>query len=102
MTMVRVSPLEVRVRCDWLHGMPRAIRFGPEELPVLAVERVRTEVAAYTPGMGPRTCFEVVTEAGRFALAYRHRHHRWIVDGIEPAAAPAGSVTLPEPLARAA
>ncbi|MDA8201323.1 MAG: hypothetical protein M0Z49_00890 [Chloroflexi bacterium] len=102
MTMIRVSPLEVRVRCDWFDGMPRAIRFGPEELPVRSVERVRREVAAYTPGMGPRTCFQVVTDAGRFAIAYRHRHRRWIVEGIEPSAAQADGRIQTEMLAHAA
>jgi len=102
MTMIRVSPLEVRVRCDWFDGMPRAIRFGPEELPVRSVERIRREVAVYTPGTGPRTCFEVVTDAGRFALAYRHRHHRWIVEGIEPSTLVPEGRTATEILAHAA
>ncbi len=102
MSMIRVSPLEVRVRCDWFDGMPRAIRFGPEELPVRSVERIRREVAVYTPGMGPRTCFEVVTDAGRFALAYRHRHHRWIVEGIEPSRAQREVAVPAEVLAHAA
>ena len=85
MSMIRVSPLEVQVRCDWLDGRPRAIRFDRDELTVLAVTRVRWESAAYRPAVGPRTCFEVLTRTGRYALVYRHRDRRWLVEGMEPA-----------------
>jgi hypothetical protein len=84
MSMIRVSPLEVQVRCDWFDGRPRAIRLAREELQVLAVTRVRDESAVYPAAFGPRTCFEVLTETGRFALVYRHRDRRWIVEGLEP------------------
>ncbi len=87
MSMIRVSPLEVQVRCDWFDGRPRAIRLAREELHVLAVTRVRDESAAYPAAFGPRTCFEVLTEAARLALVYRHRDRRWIVEGLEPTAA---------------
>ncbi|MGO9179446.1 MAG: hypothetical protein ACLQBX_03775 [Candidatus Limnocylindrales bacterium] len=81
MSIICVSPLEVDVRCNWFDGRPRAIRFGRDELPVLAVTRVRRESAAYRPAVGPRTCFEVLTRTGRYALVYRHRDRRWLVEG---------------------
>lgn len=98
MTMIRVSPVQVQVRTDWFAGLPRSIRVAGEELPVLAVTRVRAETAAYRAAEGPRTCFEVVTEAARFALTYTHRDHRWVVDGLE-APAPADRTTDRRPLA---
>jgi hypothetical protein len=76
--------LEVDVRCNWFDGRPRVIRFGRDELPVLAVTRVRRESAAYRPAVGPRTCFEVLTRTGRYALVYLHRDRRWLVEGVEP------------------
>ena len=101
MSMIRVSPLEVQVRCDWFDGRPRAIRLAGDELPVLAVTRVRDESAAYPVAVGPRTCFQVVTETATFELVYRHRDRRWIVEGLDPAGSDA--VLVPgAALARAA
>ena len=97
MSMIRVSPLEVQVRCNWFDGRPRAIRLGREALQVLAVTRVRDESAAYPAAVGPRTCFQVVTETATLDLVYRHRDRRWIVEGLDPAgphALPAPSVVL--------
>jgi hypothetical protein len=85
--MIRVSPLEVQVRCGWVDGRPRAIRLGREDLPILAVTRVRRESAAYPVAAGPRTRFQVVTETATFDLVYRHRDRRWIVEGLDPAGA---------------
>ncbi|MGC8634170.1 MAG: hypothetical protein ACP5VP_05840 [Candidatus Limnocylindrales bacterium] len=91
MTMIRVSPLEVQVRCGWVDGRPRAIRLGRVDLPVLDVARVRQESAVYPASSGPRTRFQVVTETATFDLVYRHRDRRWIVEGLDPA----GAVGLP-------
>jgi hypothetical protein len=103
MTMIRVSPLDVQVRCDWFDGRPRSIRMANEVIPVLAVTRVRRESAAYSAALGPRTVFEVLTEAGRYALVYRHRARRWVVEGVEPIAGPGAPASLPtHGLARAA
>ena len=103
MTMIRVSPLEVQVRCDWFDGRPRAIRMANEVIPVLAVTRVRRESAAYSAALGPRTVFEVRTEAGRYALVYRHRARRWVVEGVESTAGSDAPGAFPQHgLARAA
>lgn len=87
MSMIRVSPLQVEVRCNWFDGRPRAVRIASEDLPVLAVTRIREEAAAYRSDVGPRTCFEVTTRAARLALVFRHRDRRWLVEGVEPARA---------------
>ncbi len=99
MSMIRVSPLQVQVRCNWFDGRPRAVRIASEDLPVLAVTRIRQESAAYRSDIGPRTCFEVTTRAARLELVFRHRDRRWLVEGLEPAMAERAPV---EALPRAA
>ena len=83
MAMVRITPIEVAVRCDWFDGTPRRIRIADEEMPVVAVTRVRDESAAYPADQGPRTLFEVETAALRLSLAFQHRGRRWIVDALD-------------------
>ena len=84
MTMVRVTPAEITVRCDPFDGRPRRLCVGAEEILVTAIERVRDESAAYPPGSGPRTIFEVRTTGGRYRLAFHHRDRRWLVEGVDP------------------
>ena len=43
MAMIRVEPVEVRVRTDWLHGRPREIRWGDRTIPVTGVAAVRRD-----------------------------------------------------------
>lgn len=83
MAMVRVAPLPVEVRVGWLDGRPRSIRLAGETLPVLQVTRVRREVSAYPRAVGPRTVFEILTPKNRLELGYRHRSHRWRLEGID-------------------
>jgi hypothetical protein len=33
--------------------------------------------------MGPRTLFEIVTPTARLQLGFRHRDHRWSLEGID-------------------
>ncbi len=83
MAMVLVTPLEVRVRCDRWSGNPQRLRIGGEELPVLAVERIRDETSAHPATSGPRTRFQVVIPTSRLLVTYEHRSRRWIVDGLD-------------------
>lgn len=83
MTMVRITPLEVSVSCNWFDGRPRRVRLGRDDQPVLAIERLREESAAYPTAIGPRTLFQVRTPASRLALAYRHRDGRWLVEALD-------------------
>jgi len=85
MAMIRVEPVEVRVRTDWLSGRPREILWGARVLPITAIAAVRRETRAYRAGIGPRTCFEVETPEARLVLAFRHRSRRWLLEGLDEA-----------------
>ena len=83
MAMVRVAPVQVQVRTDWLRGVPREITWGTEKLPVTRLVAVRDEQRAYPAITGPRTLYEVDTPAFRLALTYQHRSRRWTIQGLE-------------------
>ena len=83
MAMIRITPLEVRVRTDWFDGRPRRIRIDQASVPVVAVEAVRRESAAHPRETGPRTLFQVRTPEARYALSYEHRRRRWLVEALE-------------------
>jgi hypothetical protein len=85
MAMIRVEPVEVRVRADWFDGRPRELTWAGRRLPVLDVVGVRDESAAFPVITGPRTLFEVETTVARFTLAYRHRSRRWTIEGLDEA-----------------
>jgi hypothetical protein len=84
MTMVEVHPMEVVVSCDRFTGRPRSVRVGPDEVGIMAVERIREESAAYPVSEGPRTVFVVRTRQARLRLAFRHRDRRWLMEAIDP------------------
>lgn len=86
MAMIRVEPVEVRVRTDWLSGRPREVRWGARTLPITAIAVVRRETKAYPAEIGPRTCFEVETPGARLSLAFGHRSRRWTVEALDAAA----------------
>jgi hypothetical protein len=83
MAIVRMEPVDVSVRADWLDGTPREITWGTVRLPVTRLNAVRSELAAYRIGTGPRTIFEVDTPAARLALSFEHWSRRWTVDGVD-------------------
>jgi len=83
MAMVRVEPVEVRVRAGWLDGRPKEVTLNGRRLRVLDVIGVRSESAAFHVITGPRTLFEVETADARLQLAFRHRSRRWTVEGVE-------------------
>jgi hypothetical protein len=87
MAMVRVEPLEVRVRADWFDGRPREVTLAGRRLRVLEVLGVRDESSAYPVVTGPRTLFEVETADARMTLAFRHRSRKWTVEGVDLATA---------------
>jgi len=86
MAMIRVEPVQVRVRADWFDGRPRELTWDGRRLPVLEVVGVRDETSAFPVITGPRTIFEVETEVARFTLAYRHRARRWTIEGLDESA----------------
>ena len=87
MAMVRVEPVEVRVRADWFDGRPREVTLHGRRLPVLDIIGVRDESSAFPVVTGPRTLFEVETAGATLKLAFRHRSRRWTVEGVDSKAA---------------
>jgi hypothetical protein len=83
MAMIRVEPVQVRVRTGWFDGSPREITWGSERLPVTRLAAVREEAAAYPVVTGPRTLFEVETPRARLALTYQHRSRRWTITALD-------------------
>lgn len=83
MAMIRVEPVQVRVRTSWFDGSPREITWGDERLPVTRLAAVREEAAAYPVVTGPRTLFEVETPRARLALTYQHRSRRWTITALD-------------------
>ena len=83
MAIVRMQPVDVRVRADWFNGTPREITWGEMRLPVIRLAAIRREDSANLPEVGPRTVFEVDTPGARLALVFQHRTRRWTVDGVD-------------------
>jgi hypothetical protein len=85
MAMIRVDPVQVRVRTDWFDGRPTEITWGAERLPVTSLAAVRHEDSAYSVALGPRTVFEVQTPRAKLALSFQHRTRRWTIEGLDEA-----------------
>ena len=85
MAMVRVEPLEVRVRADWFDGRPREITLAGRRVRILEVLGVRDESSAFPVVTGPRTLFEVETADARMTLAFRHRSRKWMLEEVDVA-----------------
>ena len=85
MAIVRVTPTQVDVSCGLFDGRPRAVRVARERVPVIEIQQVRDELAAYPAERGPRRIFEVTTRDARLRLAYERRHRRWLLEGLEAA-----------------
>ncbi len=83
MAMVRITPTEIAVGCDPFTGRPRSVRMGADLQPIVRIERVREESAAYPVAAGPRTLFDCRTPAARLRLAFEHRSRRWLVEGLD-------------------
>lgn len=83
MAIVRMEPIDVRVRASWLDGRPKEITWGEQRLPVTRLAAVRHEDSAYRAAVGPRTVFEVETPGARLALSFEHRSRRWTIDGMD-------------------
>ncbi len=83
MAMIRVDPVQVRVRADWFDGRPREITWHAQRVPVTQVLGVREETSAYPVVLGPRTIFDVETPVARLTLSYRHRARRWAIEGMD-------------------
>lgn len=85
MAIVRITPTEVQVRCGWMDGRPRSIRVADEDVPVVHIDQIRDELAAYPVERGPRRIFDVRTPEAKLRLAFEHRRRRWLLEGLEAA-----------------
>jgi hypothetical protein len=85
MAIVRVTPTQVEVSCGLFDGRPRAIHLDHERVPVIQIDQVRDELAAYPIERGPRRIFDVRTPDARLRLAYERGRRRWLLEGLEAA-----------------
>lgn len=79
------TPIEVRVRCGWIDGRPRSVLMEHEQVPVIGIDQVRDELAAYPADRGPRRIYDVRTPSARLRLTFERRRRRWLVEGLEAA-----------------
>lgn len=86
MALVKISPVEARVRWDRRHTRPTSVRIGSRRLTVTALDAVRDEMAAYPAERGPRTTYLLETDAGQASLVFDGRKRRWYVEALDPAA----------------
>ena len=85
MALVRIPPIEARVRWDRATNRPAEIRWEGHRQRVTDLDAVRDERAAYPAGRGPRVTFVMRTaDGGRASVAYDGR--RWMLEALEPAA----------------
>ncbi len=83
MAIVRMEPIQIRVRTDWFDGRPTSVVWRDEPLRVTGLAAIRHEDQAYRADTGPRTVFEVETPRGKLSLGYQHRSRRWTLDGVD-------------------
>jgi hypothetical protein len=81
--IVRMEPVNVQVKANWIDGTPREITWGEVRLPVTRLNAVRRETSAFRASVGPRTVFEIDTPGARLALSFQHRSRRWTVEGVD-------------------
>lgn len=83
--IVRVEPRQVEVSCGFFDGRPRQVRIVRERVPVLEIDQIRDEYAAYPIDRGPRLIFDVRTPDARLRLAFERRRRRWLLEGLDAA-----------------
>jgi len=85
MALVKIPPVEARVRWDRAAGRPAAVSWGTHHVRVTQLDTVRDERAAYPAERGPRLTLVVRTEdGGRASVAFDGR--RWFLEAVEQAA----------------
>ena len=86
MAMIRVAPVKVQVRTDWLDGTPKESPGARSACRSPGSSRSAMSGPPIPAITGPRTLFEVDTPGARLALTYLHRSQRWTIDGLDEAA----------------
>lgn len=86
MALVRIDPIEARVRWDRHTARPSEVRWDGRELRVTGLSAVRDERAAYPAGRGPRVTFLLDTDDGQASVTFDARRRRWYVEALDTAA----------------
>jgi hypothetical protein len=87
MALVRISPIEARVRWDRQADRPAEVRWGAQQLRVTELDAVRDERSAYPAERGPRVTYVVRTaDGGRASVTFDGRRRRWFLEAVEQAA----------------
>ena len=87
MALVRISPIEARVRWDRRADRPADVRWNGHHLRVVDLDTVRDERSAYPAERGPRVTFVLRTDdGGRAAVVFDGRRRRWFLEALETAA----------------
>lgn len=86
MALVKINPVQARVRWDRGTARPTHIRLGDRELAVTSLKAIRDEMAAYPAERGPRVTYLVDTERGEASLVFDGRRRRWFLEAIDEAA----------------
>ncbi len=87
MALVRISPVEARVRWDRHADRPAEVRWGGHQLRVTELDAVRDERSAYPAERGPRVTYLVRTAGGgRASVTFDGWRRRWFLEAVEEAA----------------
>ncbi len=87
MALIKITPVEARVRWDRRRGRPTEVRWSGQRLGVTALAAVRDELAAYPASSGPRITYLVETDdGGQASVVFDGRRRRWYVEAIDLAA----------------
>ncbi len=87
MALMRIAPVEARVRWDRAHARPGSVRWGGHAVGVVGLAGVRDERAAYPRDRGPRITYLLHTaDGGQASLVYDELRRRWYVEAIDLAA----------------
>lgn len=86
MALVKINPLQARVRWDRAADHPTRIRVADRDLAVTGLKAVRDEMSAYPADRGPRVTYLVATAQGEASLVFDGRRRRWFLEAIDEAA----------------
>ncbi len=87
MALVKISPVEARVRWDRHAERPSEVRWNGHLLRITDLDAVRDERSAYPAERGPRITFVLRgADGSRASVAFDGRRRRWFLEAVERAA----------------
>ncbi len=87
MALVRITPIQARVRWDRAADRPAEVSWNGRHLRVVQLDAVRDERSAYPADRGPRVTFLLRTDdGGRASVVFDGRRRRWFLEAVEQAA----------------